>query len=133
VVKYHGQFKYIFDFADKYKEEFKQNLILNEKSGIPENRWFPPYSYLVPLEIKLYDNKVTSEFKQYTLMFYSSAMMLGLENEGPVNVTELIYIFFSYMLSSLAYNFLFSEISIQINSLEEAAKTSNIHDYFDAI
>jgi len=48
-------------------------------------------------------------------MFYSACMMLGLENEGPVNFIELVFQFFGLIIAALTYNLLFSSISELIN------------------
>ena len=89
-------------------DDFDEQLRINDSTGFSENRWYPPYSYLAPLEIRLYDNSLSNEFKQYSVMFYSATMMLGLENEGPVNFLELAYQVSILIIASLMYNLLFS-------------------------
>ena len=64
-------------------------------------------------------------------MFYSATMMLGLENEGPVNTFELIFQFFMLISAALTYNLLFSSVAELLNTLVE--KSINIHDYHDSI
>jgi hypothetical protein len=58
-------------------------------------------------------------------------MMLGLENEGPVNFVELVFMFLGLIGAALTYNFLFSTISELINYT--TVESINIDDYFDAI
>ena len=58
-------------------------------------------------------------------------MMLGLENEGPVNIFELIFQFFMLISAALTYNLLFSSVGELLNTLVE--KSINIHDYHDSI
>jgi hypothetical protein len=131
ITRARGDVKYIFDISGKYVENIDVALIIDEASGFPENVWYPPNSYLYPLDNELYDNSKVTEFYQYLLLFYSATMMLGLENEGPVNFIELVFMVLMLVIAALTYNLLFSSVSELINYLRETS--IDINDYHDAI
>ena len=112
-----------------YVIEIKGRVLnYNAIIGSPDNIWYPPFNFLEARAIDIYDHPyfktetaehIDREFYKYSIMFYSSVMMFTLNDMFPVRNSELLYQVVFLMVSSLSYNYLFTELSEQINQLQK--------------
>lgn len=107
VVRMHRDYVREYDILDEMGE------VIGSESKIM--KWYPPLDYLN------YNSSVFFEgnrWEQYLTCFYHSALLLGINEMGPVNESEMAFCSISILISLVVNANLFSEMAVLIARMD---------------
>lgn len=80
-------------------------------------KWIPPFDWINFQETTFF---TSSKWNQYIVCFYHSALLLGINEMGPVNGIEMAFCVGSLMLSLVVSTFLFGELAVVIFTMNKS-------------
>ena len=79
-------------------------------------KWYPPNDWVNYADTSLYDEE-TSILQKYEALLYNSVLVLGMNEIGPVNFEEMLYISIILVLSVILNVFIIGDIVSIASSL----------------
>ena len=78
-------------------------------------KWYPPLDYIDYKSSVFFEG---NRWEQYIMCFYHSALLLGINEMGPVNEIELVFCSFSILISLVVNANLFGEMAVLIARMD---------------
>ena len=73
-------------------------------------KWYPPLNWVNYVDIELYEESF-GLFNKYITMYYNAVLILGVNELGPVNEIEVLYVSVTIILSVFILTLMFSDIA----------------------
>ena len=73
-------------------------------------KWYPPLNWINYVDTELYEDSYTI-IDQYITMFYNAVLILGMNEIGPVNNVEILYVCVTLVGGIFMNSLVFSDIA----------------------